>query len=515
LAHSYRQDRVFHDDGTWSDVSTVEFAADTLRFKDIVLEDYETRIKDIAHLRYVKAILRGETNPIIVVWACLEQDKLCKDLFPTLNTITDEGEHLLSANSLINYSMRQMLERHWLFYDKTWQLRIPPQETIWHERASMILEWLIEHNRISLETDHDPTRQDFMDFDVYTNAIPVGCCGFLQREVQKQGYQVAFNSSYFLLEHDDFLSHHSALGDAYNLHVSGGEIMRPPLYCRSAIWRDTNSNWYIDRIGMQDVELRLGENLILSPETDFTVNPKSTRSIAIYTRYFGVENQGYVSGYTPQSDNCIEFTVIDRKIVSWQSGGHLQIPQNGFVLSFAPPYLNEDQLTRILASPEIAYRLSGRFQHIVEAIQCGPRLLNDNELALHTKIFDDESFWVSRESDGQRIVGVVPTDYPIDIDSVRAGRVGIGIKATGNLVVVAASGVNSGYHLNNTDSMGATLIELARYLQAAGAINAVNLDGGGSTQLFFNGGTLTRAGDRRGFPGIVFDRMIPSIGVVV
>lgn len=522
---SYKQVRISHDDGTWSDVSTVEFSADSLSFKDIVLEDYETRLQDIAQLRYVKALLRGEANPIIVTWACLEHDTTCADLFPSLNTITDDGEYLISANSLITYTMRTILERHWLFYEtKAWQLDIPSDEKVWQNCATTILDWLIENNRLQLKTTaHDISRQDFVGFQAQLNAIPVGQCGFVRREVQKKRYQIAFNTSYFLLEHDDFTSHHSALGEAYNLFVSDGDILRPPLYSRSAIWRDADSSWHIDRIGMQDIKICLSDFISLSHESSkeqatdfaFVLNAENSETPIVYTRYFGVETHGTVFGYTPLSEERLEFTVIGTEIVGWKIGGNLLIPQNGFIISFAPNQLSNTQVQNILNGRQVTYHLLGKFQNIREAIQCGPRLLAAEELALDDNIFEQESFWVSREKENRKIIGVVPTDYPIDIDTVRAGRMGIGIKADGNLVVVAVSGVNYGYSLNNTDSNGATLVELASYLKAAGAVNAMNLDGGGSTQLFVEGGTLTRFGDRRGSPGLVFERMIPSVGVVL
>ena len=42
----------------------------------------------------------------------------------------------------------------------------------------------------------------------------------------------------------------------------------------------------------------------------------------------------------------------------------------------------------------------------------------------------------------------------------------------------------------------------------------INLDGGGSTQLFYRGGLATAPGSRYGLPGVQFERMVPAIGVV-
>ena len=297
-AYSYQQKRLVHEGGSWSDVSIVEFPADKLTFQNIVLRDYETRLRDIAHLRFIKAKQYGQENPIIVAWACLEDDEAVSTVFPDVNAVTDEGEHLLSANSIMTYTMRKLLGRNWLFYeDNLWQLDIPSDETIWQKRAETILNWLVECNRLWIEIPDDYTvsRRDFVDFKAHINAIPVGNLNFLRREVQEKRYRIAFNASYFLLEHDDFDSFHSALGEAYNLFVLDGDIIRPPLYRRSALFCDEQAKWRIAQIGMDNIELELAQDIVLS---DFSVNPENETPIAVYTRYYGVDSHGRALAHT-------------------------------------------------------------------------------------------------------------------------------------------------------------------------------------------------------------------------
>ena len=61
-------------------------------------------------------------------------------------------------------------------------------------------------------------------------------------------------------------------------------------------------------------------------------------------------------------------------------------------------------------------------------------------------------------------------------NTARAQRSAIGIRADGSIVLVASSGRTSSY-------AGLTVYELADYLISQGCVTAVNLDGGGSTQL--------------------------------
>lgn len=64
------------------------------------------------------------------------------------------------------------------------------------------------------------------------------------------------------------------------------------------------------------------------------------------------------------------------------------------------------------------------------------------------------------------------------------------------------------------ESAGATLSELVHLLREAGAVDAVNLDGGGATQAYFMGGRVIVPGDRRGLPLVQCERMVPSVGIV-
>lgn len=512
----YKKQRVHHDDGTWSDVVTVKVPAHLLRFQNIVLSDYQARMRDAAHLRFLKAMLRGEENPVIVTWACLEQDRPAADVFPDINNVTDDGECLLSANSLITYTLRTLLARGWLHFEgDTWQLTISQAEATWQQRADVILGWMHERNRLYVQCAprHAATRADFTNFKAKLNGIAVGRVGFLRRAVQEQGYPIAFNTAYFLLEQDDFISHHSALGDPYNLAVHNGEIVRPPIYRRAVLWRNQDDRWHTDYIGMDDVRLVFPHD----PDwhVSFSVNPTDAREVAVYTRHYGVDEQDRVIGFTPAAAERLEFTVIDRHIVSWKRGGGLEIPQNGFVLSFAAGSLSETQFEAICAQPVIRYAFtSSRYQHMREAIQGGPLLIRDGQRVIDRSAFQREQFWISRQIDGEQVIGLVPSDYPTDIDTTRAGRVGIGFTDDNEIVVVAVAGVNTGYTLNNTDSIGATLVELAGYLQDAGATEAINVDGGGSSQLYIAGGLAITPGDRRGLPGIVYERMIPAAGVI-
>ncbi|OQY26564.1 MAG: hypothetical protein B6243_14035 [Anaerolineaceae bacterium 4572_5.2] len=111
-----RNQRTHHTDGAFSDAVIFRFPARSLRLSDIDQRDSQIKLKDIAHLRYVKALERGESAPLIVAFNRLEQDQPAAAVFPGLSHTTAAGETILSANSFITYTMRVLFERGWLRY---------------------------------------------------------------------------------------------------------------------------------------------------------------------------------------------------------------------------------------------------------------------------------------------------------------------------------------------------------------------------------------------------------------
>ena len=76
--------------------------------------------------------------------------------------------------------------------------------------------------------------------------------------------------------------------------------------------------------------------------------------------------------------------------------------------------------------------------------------------------------------------------------SERAPRTAIGIRPDGDLLLVIVDGRQSGY------SIGMTPRELAQHLISLGAIDAANLDGGGSSALAVHGLPASRPSDAAG-----------------
>jgi len=500
--------------GGFTDFVCIRFEPNRLSLRDIDQSEQTPKVHAIGHLRFVKAFSFGRERPRVVLWSRLHPDRPASELFPGISATTDESELFYSSNSLITYALRQLLAHGWLrFKAGEWSADIPLDESIWQARATAILDFLTAEKRLHLYAmpgQPPPAFDDLAGVHPTEDLIPLDRLGYVRELVWRENPLAAFNTAYFLLEHNDFLSHHSALGQAYNLFISDSVIQRPPLYRRSTLYQRDDGSWRIAMFGMEDVEL-----LLASSAPPFVVDRPAP--VTLYTRRWAISEQNRVIGFTPPAANRHEFTIIDRQVLGYKRGGGLEIPQNGFVLSF-----DQDALT----PPVLAALQTGRVEYrwreeehrgIRQGIQVGPRLLQDGDMALTAHSLADEAFWIDKRGpDDSLELGVVPSDYPDDVDVTRAGRVGVGIDAGGSLMVGVMMGSETkGVKHPDLDSAGATLVELAEFLQEMGAVDAVNMDGGGSSQLFFLGGLTTVPGNRLGLQSVHYERMVPAVGVVL
>ncbi|MCX7970332.1 MAG: phosphodiester glycosidase family protein [Negativicutes bacterium] len=94
---------------------------------------------------------------------------------------------------------------------------------------------------------------------------------------------------------------------------------------------------------------------------------------------------------------------------------------------------------------------------------------------------------------GRRFVSAVAEQFPPDIAVGRAPRTAIGRKADGTVVLLVVDG-------RRDTSVGMTLEELADFLIARGVVEAVNLDGGGSSEMWIQGSVINRPSDGRERP---------------
>lgn len=126
----------------------------------------------------------------------------------------------------------------------------------------------------------------------------------------------------------------------------------------------------------------------------------------------------------------------------------------------------------------LAMYRDGTFQIYDETTTAGEELLAAG-------VWNTISFGPALVEDGQVVAGIdgVEVDTNFGNHSIQGSqpRTGIGVIDAGHYVFVVVDGRSTGY------SRGVTMTELAEIFQNLGATVAYNLDGGGSSTMWFNG----------------------------
>ena len=270
--------------------------------------------------------------------------------------------------------------------------------------------------------------------------------------------------------------------------------------------------WRIETVGLDDISLLLPGNITLSNQDEdaysFQVNPAESRPIALYTRAGALRQAGRPLDRTPAEADRWEVVLVNRQILSWKRGGGLQIPQNGFVLSMRSDALPPGIAERLIEDAWVEYEFAAEARRAESGIQAGPVLLRGGDNVL-TGGPSAEEFCASEAG----IAGISPVYTDPAADSARKARTALGIMPGGDLLLALVDGCDPA-HRTLDDSAGATLEELTAWMRAAGAIDALNLSGEGSSHLFVRGGLANTPSDRRGQADVVYERMLPSIGIV-
>ena len=506
--------------GAYSTVHTVSIPAARLRFEDLHPMSSYLRQQDIARMHYARARARGEPNPHILTWTAMQTDRRAEQLFLNLGYQTDDGEHIISANSFITCVLRKLLAEGWLQLHEyigdtyEWKVDIPAENREWIARARAILRWLEESIQLDLYPNIERGSYQprvFSNFDLRRNFVRIGRCDFIRHFVQNHERQVVFNTSHFLHEHDDLISHHSGYGDAIGLIAAENTVLRPPIYRRGALLYD-GSAWRIETVALDDIQLVLPGDVTLQADAQganrFHLNPAEPQPIALYTRAGGLGAGGRALDRSPRASDRIEFVLVNRQVLSWKRGGGLHIPQNGFVLSLQEGALPAGFADALIENAWVEYEFAAEYRQAQAAIQAGPILLRRGENALE----QSEPIEEFCPSQGET-AGITPVHMDLAGGDQRKARTALGLLPDGDLLLVVVDGCNPDYR-SEMDSHGATLQEVIGILQGAGAIDALNLSGEGSSHLFVAGGMANLPSDRRGQRGVVYERMLPSIGIV-
>ena len=188
--------------------------------------------------------------------------------------------------------------------------------------------------------------------------------------------------------------------------------------------------------------------------------PLNADGITIYSRRWGPSTRTDVATtevslqLAPTANGALPSGTSAVAVGPARAGGNLAIPAGHVVLSGRGA--GASALEAMSARARGAAVLNVSVEGMVSAIGGSPQLLQNGKLHY-------------------------PADNPDDFTQARHPRTVVGITPTGEMLLVTADGRGA--------SAGLTLLEAANLLAGLGAVDAMNLDGGGST-TFVTGGAV-------------------------
>lgn len=241
-----------------------------------------------------------------------------------------------------------------------------------------------------------------------------------------------------------------------------GELISEPYANRTALGLGKNK-LVMDGVSLEG-EILLEDGTFLTTVTGLN-RPRLQDELVIYTPAYGSHTRTNVFGH--------EVTVVDG-VVTAIATGNSPIPPNGLVLSghgLKKALLSSLTLGDLL---EVNLQLTPDWLEmgIDQIIGGGPRLVRDGVLHLTG---EEERF-------------------QNDITKGRAPRTALGITEDGRLLLVTVNGRQPNI------SVGMSLAELGNLLMELGAVQAMNLDGGGSTTMVIRNLVLNLPSDGKERP---------------
>lgn len=191
-------------------------------------------------------------------------------------------------------------------------------------------------------------------------------------------------------------------------------------------------------------------------------NINQPRMLSTYTLLY-TRDWGLTSPTPPKYG--VNIAIQDNKITAI-SYGSTAIPENGYVISGPKAKLEPFFMAKKI---ELDIKMVPQWENIDHIISGGPYLIKDGE------VFIDVT--------AQKL-GAITGKNP---------RTAIGYTAHNEFIMVTVDG-------REHASVGMTLGELARMMKGFGCINAMNMDGGGSTVMYVQGKVVNNPAQKGGIP---------------
>lgn len=280
--------------------------------------------------------------------------------------------------------------------------------------------------------------------------------------------EMLVNGGYFLFNLDE-IGPDDRFGDPIGLVVADGRVFSPPLFGRAALVRDL-TGWSVRHYDSRDCTVTFPSGA--AAETFFADVDQFT---------------------PPPSDQSIDVVIRGRRVIGIHRAGVRRVPVWGCVARMPQDGAPEpgSDVRYVLKTP------------IEAGLQAGPVLIANGAPVPQT-----EDIFLRERLDGL----TPPWGWHANWHETRAARLAAGINEHGQLFFCAIEG-NSAILPGNT-AKGATLADLTALMLEQGAREAINLDGGGSVQVFdAGGGNFLKSGEffrDALFEGGNYERSLPT-----
>lgn len=277
----------------------------------------------------------------------------------------------------------------------------------------------------------------------------------LEDLIKKNSALAGVNGGYF---------HYS--GRPLGLLYINGALISEPLYNRTSLLIDKDDNISFAQVEWQgELEVESYSKKVL---LDGVNRSPSQSEAVLFNSYYGVQ-------MPTLEENFYDIVIRSNEIlgVENKSGTRTPIPPDGFIIRTGRDKANLRNLIPEMQGKTVS--LVNNFspnlenENIIHAVGGGPRLLKDGEI----KITGGEE------------------RFQNDILYGRAPRTALGLTADNHLLMLTIDGRQSNL------SVGMTLEELAHILKELGAVEAMNLDGGGSARMVIRGFTMSNPSEKR------------------
>lgn len=181
--------------------------------------------------------------------------------------------------------------------------------------------------------------------------------------------------------------------------------------------------------------------------------------IILYNRYFAF--------WTLTAGGGKEYIVRNDKIIDVRADNSV-IPDDAIVISTSGRQAWLMSHLKIGDSLKVVQTLGPIWDKVIQAVGAGPCLIKNSEIYMTT----------------------LGEEFGSDVAGGRAPRTAIGITKGGKALLVVVDGRRS-------TSVGFSLLELAQFMLEQGAVDAMNLDGGGSSQMMIGNRILNQPSDGR------------------